>query len=323
MSHLLSCTVPPSYCLGAYHALLAVCELVDEADSDYTVLLFDDSDQLCACGSLRGNVLKQIAVHPRAEQNGYCAEIVTDLVRTAFEHGETHLFLYTKPKHRAMFSSFGFYPIVETSEMLMMENRERGLEDFLDTLPHPSGSVGAVVCNCNPFTLGHRALIEHASSQCDFVLVFVLSENVSLFPAIDRYALVRAGTADLHNVFVAQSGDYLVSRATFPTYFLKDNADHNQARCDLDLYLFAKRIAPALNICVRFVGQEPFDTITRYYNGRMKQILPPLGIQVVEIPRWQNVSASQVRKLLQEGRVQETASLLPATTYEYCKRHFG
>ena len=323
MSYLLPCTAPPAYCLDAYHALLATCGLSDEGDADYTALLFDDNDELCACGSLRGNVLKQIAVLPRSEQQGYCAEIVTELVRAAFKQGETHLFLYTKPMHRGLFSSFGFFPIVETSQMLMMENRRHGLDDFLAALPHPDGTVGAIVCNCNPFTLGHRALIEHAAARCDALLVFVLSEDCALFPARDRYALVRAGTAEFANVSVVQSSDYLISRATFPAYFLKDSADPEQARCDLDLYLFAKRIAPALNIRSRFVGEEPFDAVTRHSNERMKQLLPLLGIQVEEIPRWKNISASQVRRLLQEGRVQETQPLLPATTYEYCEHHFG
>ena len=106
-------------------------------------------------------------------------------------------------------------------------------------------------------------------------------------------------------------------------YFLKDSIDAQQVRCDLDLLLFGKRIAPALNISVRFVGEEPFDPVTNLYNQRMKALLPPLGIEVVEIPRYQDISASYVRKLLQEGRVLDTQTMLPMTTYDYCLCHFG
>lgn len=306
-----------------YQDFLHLCGLTDEGDCDHTVLLLDDSDHILACGSLRGNVLKQIAVDPHAEGSGFCAQVVTELVEEAFRRGNSHLFLYTKPTHRNLFLSLGFYPVMETREVLMLENRPGGLDAFLCQLPHPQGKVGAVVCNCNPFTLGHRHLIEQARGQCDALLVFVLSEDASMFSSRDRYELVCQGTENLTNVFVVRSQDYLISRATFPMYFLKETADPQQVRCDLDLLLFAQRIAPALGVSVRFVGEEPFDPVTRLYNQRMKALLPPLGIEVVEIPRYRDISASRVRKLIQEGRVRETQPLLPASTYDYCLRHFG
>lgn len=306
-----------------YQRFLRSRGLTDEDDCDYTALLLDDDDNIRACGSLRGNVLKQIAVDPGAEGGGFCAQVVTALMEESFRRGNSHLFLYTKPSNRALFLSLGFYPVVESADVLMLENRPGGLDVFLRQLPHPTGTVGAVVCNCNPFTLGHRHLMEQAAARCDALLVFVLSEDASLFSARDRYELVRRGTEDLSNVFVVQSEDYLISRATFPMYFLKETADSQQVRCDLDLLLFGRRIAPALNISVRFVGEEPFDPVTCFYNQRMKALLPPLGVDVVELPRYRGISASRVRKLIQEGRVRETQTLLPASTYEYCLRHFG
>ena len=195
---------------NTYLAFLAKNGLTDEGDCDFTAMLLDDLDNILACGSLRGNVLKQIAVTPSAEGSGYCAQIISALVAKSFERGAAHQFLYTKPMHRNIFRSMGFYPIVETNDVLMMENRPRGIQTFLKSLPHPSGKVGAVVCNCNPFTLGHRHLIEQASRSCDAVLVFVLSEDASFFSAADRFELVRAGTADLKNVHVVRSEEYLV-----------------------------------------------------------------------------------------------------------------
>lgn len=89
---------------------------------------------------------------------------------------------------------------------------------------------------------GHRHLVEYAAARCPHLYVFVLSEETGDFPAADRLELVRRGTADLPNVDVVPGGDYIISRATFPAYFLQ--GDPEQARCDLELTLFGKRIAP-------------------------------------------------------------------------------
>ena len=128
-------------------------------------------------------------------------------------------------------------------------------------------------------------------------------------------------SADLPNVDVVPGGDYIISRATFPAYFLQ--GDPEQARCDLELTLFGKRIAPALGITRRFVGQEPYSPVTARYNQRMQALLPQWGIRVEEIPRLEGISASRVRQLLRQGRLAELQPLVPETTYAYCRDHFG
>ena len=62
--------------------------------------------------------------------------------------------------------------------------------------------------NCNPFTLGHRYLIEQASEKVDHLYVFVVEEDKSFFPFSDRIGLVKKGTADLKNITVKPSGKY-------------------------------------------------------------------------------------------------------------------
>ena len=81
---------------------------------------------------------------------------------------------------------------------------------------------------------------------------------------------------------VLEGSDYQISAATFPTYFLKDLSDAAETQMRLDLDLFARHIAPALNASVRFVGSEPLDALTNHYNTLMWEVLP---IEVVEIPR--------------------------------------
>lgn len=307
-----------------YRAFLSRSGLRDEEDSDYTILVLDDeADTIAACGSLKHNILKQIAVSGETEGEGLCARIVSMLTELAVNIGETHLFVYTKPKYGKMFESLGFSLVVNTRDILMMENKRGGIDTFLSSLPKSDGRIGALVMNANPFTKGHRHLAEYASEHCDFVYLFILSEDLSMFPAETRLELAKKATADLANVHVVGSRDYLISRATFPTYFIKEKADIDSVQCELDILLFAARIAPALHISVRFAGEEPFEAVTAHYNERMRELLPDFGIEFTEIPRYCNISASHVRRLLTEGRLEEAREHLPDTTYEYCLHHFG
>ena len=72
-----------------------------------------------------------------------------------------------------------------------------------------------------------------------------------------------------------------------------------------------------MNISVRFVGTEPFCKITALYNEKMKELLPQNGIEVVEIKRKDNISASEVRKAIKEGELEKIKNLVPKTVYEY------
>ena len=49
--------------------------------------------------------------------------------------------------------------------------------------------IGAVVVNCNPFTLGHKFLIEESSKRVDTLIVFVVSEDESVFTFNERFAI--------------------------------------------------------------------------------------------------------------------------------------
>lgn len=293
----------------------------DESVSQ-TVLIWD-GDTLVATGSRTGNLLKCIAVDSKRQGEGLTATLITALRQEAFKEGLSHLFLYTKPENKAMFSSLFFYPVAETDKVLLMENRKDGIINFLNTLPvnQTSGTVGAAIMNCNPFTLGHRHLIETAAKECDQFYAFVVSEDKSLFSAEDRLKMVQSGTADISNVTVLTTGPYLISSATFPTYFLKERENATQIKCLLDIEIFINYYAPKFNISTRYVGTEPLSPMTKQYNTELKKILPAHGINVKEIPRLEisnvPISASQVRVLIDSGNIQEVKSLLPNTTYAF------
>ena len=217
----------------------------------------------------------------------------------------------------------GFYPVVELRDALLMENRRNGASDFIASLPRYEGTCGAVVCNCDPFTLGHRHLIEHAAANCDHLYVFAVAEKGSLFSPEERLDMIRRGTEDLPNCHVFSSDLYLVSRATFPAYFIKDKTRADLVKADLDLTFFCEHIAPALHITVRFAGEEPFSPVTAAYNDRMREMLPANGIRFEEIPRYNAISASRVRELILNGQAEQTRELVPETTYETILRHTG
>ncbi|MDR1741718.1 MAG: adenylyltransferase/cytidyltransferase family protein [Synergistaceae bacterium] len=186
------------------------------------------------------------------------------------------------------------------------------------------GKVGAVVMNCNPFTLGHMYLAERAAEQVDRLYIFVVEEDKSLFPFADRIELVKRGVAHLKNVTVLRSGQCIISTVTFPGYFKKEDRPDVSIDAAYDVRMFASEIAPILNISVRFAGSEPFDPVTSFYNDTMRDILPSYGVDFVEIKRLEMsgcpVSASNVRALLQDGKLGEVRGLVPESTYEYLEK---
>lgn len=308
----------------AWQQLLQQEALTPDENADVTALLWD-GEILAGTASRLGNLVKCVAVDSRYQGQGLTAQLLTVLRQDGTAQGISHLFLYTKPQNEHLFRPLFFYPVAQSPDVLLMENRKDGITEFLRTLPKAEvrGKIGSIVANCNPFTLGHRYLIETASRQCDHLYVFVLSEDKSLFSFADRMEMVKLGTADLKNVTVLPTGPYLISAATFPTYFLKEGAQADSAQCKLDCAVFADRFAPHFGITCRFVGTEPNCPVTAAYNEAMKQILPSLGVEVVEIPRitqeQQLISASRVRQLLQAGAWDELEKLVPPTTYAHLK----
>jgi nucleoside-diphosphate-sugar epimerase/coenzyme F420-reducing hydrogenase beta subunit len=204
------------------------------------------------------------------------------------------------------------------------------LDAYIDSLkqyePFTKGKVGSIVMNCNPFTSGHRYLVEYASRQVDNLFVFVVEEDASHFPFADRLALVKAGTADLSNVVVIPSGRFVISQITFLAYFKKETENDVAVDASSDVLLFAQKIAPALNISVRFAGEEPFDQVTNQYNATMRRLLPRHGIAFEVIPRKETngsaISASRVRALLQEKDFAAIEKLVPATTLAYLRAKY-
>ncbi len=309
---------------AAWESLLTRAGLEPDDRIESTVLIWEGED-LIATGSRQDNLLKCIAVDDMHQGEGLTATVLTQLRQDAFCRGLSHLFLYTKPRNIDMFRSLFFYPIAQTEQVLLMENKARGIGDFLDTLPvcHSGSTIGAAVMNCNPFTKGHRYLIETAAGECDHLYVFVLSEDKSTFSAEDRMEMVKLGTGDLPNVTVLPTGPYLISSATFPTYFLKDRDRVEQVHCLLDIEIFCNYFVPKFDIARRYVGTEPLSPMTDQYNTALQTYLPERGVELRQISRLETegtpISASAVRTSLEN--TETLNKLLPKTTLEYLKSH--
>lgn len=182
---------------------------------------------------------------------------------------------------------------------------------------------GVVVMNCNPFTLGHRYLIEKAAKQVERLFVMVVREDCSLFAYAERKAMVEQGVAHLKNVTVIDGSEYAISQATFPTYFLKRLDDAADTQMLLDLDLFRRHIAPALGATVRFVGTEPTDQLTRRYNQLMHEVLAGVR-ETARLEKEGNaVSASRVRKAMEQGDMSTIRQLVPPTTLPYIIAHLA
>ncbi|MBQ3764862.1 MAG: [Synergistaceae bacterium] len=291
---------------------------------DYTCAVYDDDYNIIATGSCFGNTLRCMAVSHEHQGEGLMNEVVTHLVQYEYSRGVNQLFLYTKCNSAKFFGDLGFYEIVRIADQVVfMENRRTGFSDYLSELSkskREGKNVAALVLNANPFTLGHQYLVEKASGENDVLHVFIVSEDASLVPFEVRKKLVVAGTSHLHNIVYHDTGPYIISSATFPSYFQKDDEAVIESHANLDLEIFVK-IAESLGINARYVGEEPKSLVTGIYNRIMSEKLPEHGIKCVIVPRktegGEVISASNVRQAIKEGRLDEIRGLVPESTYEF------
>ena len=316
-------------------------------DVDYYAALVDESsDEMIAGGGLKGCVIKCVAVADGHKGEAVANVIVSHLLAKANEDGYQCVKLYTKPHNRQLFESLSFRLIAEAPNAILMEtgvggirsyelrirndelgvtNDELGVRNDELRIKSVRKPIGAIVMNANPFTLGHRFLVEQSSELVERLYVVVVREDCSMFSYSERKAMVIQGVRDIGNVVVVDGSDYAVSAATFPTYFLKQISDATDTQITLDLDIYRRRIAPALGATVRFFGSEPTDPLTRRYNELMHQQLGEDHVH--EIQRKQQdgspISASRVRKAMLEGRLWDAIQMVPPTTIPYIIGHLA
>lgn len=318
--------------------MAAITQFLKENDLsiDTTVEVFitvTRDDRLIACGGIAGNIIKCVAISESVRGEGLALTLATELINLAYERHCTHLFIYTKTEYEALFRQCGFSTLANVPGiMVLMENSATRLKRYAESLTrlrHDGKKIGCIVMNANPFTNGHRYLIQQAAAQCDWLHLFLVKEDTSRFPYEDRFDLVIKGSADIPRLTVHRGSEYIISRATFPCYFIKEQSVINHCYTEIDLKIFRQYLAPALGITHRFVGTEPFCTVTAQYNHDMRfwletPTLPAPPIELVEIERlcYQDtpISASLVRKLLVKKDLTAIAPLVPPATLHYLQQ---
>ena len=305
-------------------ALLEAEGIRRDGNLDYTCGMYDEDMNLIATGSCFGNTLRCMAVSSAHQGEGLMNQIVTHLLDVQYQRGNLHIFLYTKCDSAKFFGDLGFYEIVRIDgQIVFMENRRTGFQDYLGQLAkekEEGKKSAALVMNANPFTLGHQYLVEKAAAENDILHLFIVSEDASLVPFPVRKKLVMEGMAHLKNIRYHDSGPYIISSATFPSYFQKDQEAVIESHALLDLTVFT-RIAQAMNITRRYVGEEPNSLVTGIYNEIMRKKLPEKGIECVIVPRLRSegkaISASTVRQAIKAGNWEALKELVPKTTLDY------
>lgn len=309
-------------------------------DVDYYAAIVDESsDEMIAGGGLKGSVIKCVAVADGHKGEAVANVIVSHLIAKANAEGCQCVKLYTKPDNRQLFESLSFRLIAESPNAILMETGVGGIEKYSEELrvkneelkndesvvSNARKPIGVIVMNANPFTLGHRFLVEQSSELVERLYVVVVREDCSMFSYNERKAMVSQGVRDIGNVVVVDGSDYAVSAATFPTYFLKQLSDATDTQIILDLDLYRRRIAPALGATIRFFGSEPTDPLTRRYNELMHQQLGEEHVHEIQRKQQEGsaISASRVRKAMMKGCLWDAIQLVPPTTIPYIIGHLA
>lgn len=307
----------------------------DETAVDYSIILYNLNDDIVGVGSYQGKVLKYVAVAPHFRESGAFAHIVTHLTeKVMMDHKQA--FVFTRPENITRFAGLGYNHIASAEPLIaVLEFGYANISDYQNylrsiKLNNVIGSAAAIIVNCNPFTLGHQFLIEKASDENEVVYLFIVEEDRSTFKFQDRWLMIEAGVKHLSNVVMVKGGEYIVSGATFPNYFLKNESPDfiTQKQAELDIHIFCKYIAPVLDIEVRYVGTECYCPTTAFYNKAMQLLLPSYNIDLYEIERkgketpngkeW--ISASKVRDAIVRGDMERMKCFLPQTTIDYLQK---
>lgn len=291
----------------------------EEKVSD-TIAIYDQ-DKIIATGSIYENVIKMIAVDVNYQGQNITAIILNHYINYFSNKGVHKYFIYTKPESVKYFKEYNFSLVSMTDTIALLENNFETIDTFLQRqkLIHKMNDeeTACIVMNCNPVTNGHLFLIEKCAKENNKIIIFLVEEDKSVFPFSIRYELLSKATSHLPNVKIIPSSMYIISSATFPTYFLKELNQASLEYMKLDIQIFKDHFMKIFHITKRYVGSEPLDPTTSAYNQTMRDILKD---QLVVIDRKMFdshiISASRVRKLAQELRFDELKPYVPEVTYQ-------
>lgn len=310
---------------------LSTFQLKYDENVDYTVVIRVE-ENIIATVSKEKNIIKCFAVDNKFQGEGISNLLLTNIVNQMFEEGFYHSMAFTKLANKELFCGLGYKEIAHTDKVILMEMGNKNIEKTISNIIKDfsidtTKKRAMLVMNCNPFTLGHLSLIEKAAAENEEVLIFVVEEDRSVFSFNVRYNLVKKGVSHLKNIKVIPGTEYIISSATFPNYFLRKDDDFLLEYTKLDAAICGTQFARKLNINKRYVGDEPFCSVTNTYNSTLKEILPLYNVELILVHRKEidntPISASEVRELLKNDNFEMLKKYVPLSTFEFLTSEEG
>ena len=285
---------------------------------DKTLYIKED-DKIIATISKDRFIIKCLAVDKKYRGNNYATILVSEIISSIIYEGYNYYQVFTKLEYKDIFIDLGFKELVSTLNTIVLESKGNNINDYLYNLKKRlifyTDDVAGIVLNANPFTLGHLHLVLEASKNHEHVIVFILEEDKSYYSFKERFSLAYLALRHLSNVTVLPSSSYIVSSLTFPSYFIKDEILLNEEYALIDALIFSNYFMKELNIKYRYVGEEETNIMV-IYNNTLKEVLKD---KLVVIPRYNNISASYVRELVKNGKIDDAKSLIPDNIWELFK----
>ena len=302
---------------------LATFDLKFNNMADYTAYVEVD-DKIVATISLAKNLICDLAVSNHLQGENLATLLISHAVAVLRENKIYGYKVFTKPTYLDKFLDLGFRVLIKGQSFVALEGGESNVFNTLKNLKTKitmdlggfDGDYGAIVLNANPFTLGHLALVEHALSKHDKVLLFVVEEDLSEFSFKERFSLTYLATINYRDrVCVLPSTDYVVSKATFPDYFMRSADEHSKAHAEYDAMLFDEYFMKELGITKRYIGTEVKQYMS-IYNQTLTEVLKD---RLELVPRFTKndeiISASTVRDLLKKGEFDRAIDLVPKSCH--------
>ena len=200
---------------------------MEALDSYYTVQ--DADGNILAGAGISGDIIKCVAVAQDMRSEGLLTPVISRIIA-----GRGNLKVFTKPEYQYLFESLGFKLLAKAPLAILLENG-RGLQQYCEYLRNqpssaenyfsgrcqknqfsassstptraeaknqfpsasttPACKIGVIVMNANPFTLGHKYLIDKALEQVDTLYVIPVKEDVSMFPYAERLEMIHLACA--------------------------------------------------------------------------------------------------------------------------------
>lgn len=301
---------------GEVQALLNQFHL-DLEDHVETYVIRNENGLVGTC-SFKDDTIRSFAIKPCYQNSSVTAELLTYVINRMFDNGITSIKAVTKLSNMIHFSRLGFKCLYKNEDLALMNMGENNLNKYLKSIEAQLPSEGqrsAIIMNGNPFTKGHYYLIKQAAHESDFLIVFVVDTDASVFPFEMRLEMIKEGVKELGNVLVVPSGQFMVSQSTFPEYFERKMSVRTKLSASLDAGIFSDLIAKTLRITRRYVGTEPYCELTRLYNKTLKETFKDLNLRIIKRLGDKPISASHVRQLIKEVDMERVKSLVPDTTW--------